>query len=171
MRLKDAELPVERLWSLFVWEKATGRLLWWPERVAKNVKWLDEAGCIKSHGYRGVRINGKLYRAHRIIWAMHTGQWPEDELDHINGDRLDNRLENLRPVSCQENMRNAKRYCNNKSGVMGVYWHKAAGKWRAQIMVNGRQIHLGYFAAKEEAIAARKAAETMYGFHENHGRG
>ena len=124
----------------------------------------------RSLGYKkGSIFNAKCY-AHRVIWAMQTGEWPADDIDHINGDRADNRWENLRAVERKDNARNAKRRSTNTSGMMGVQWHPALGKWRARIMVDGRSIALGCYHSLEDACAARKSAERRYGFHENHGR-
>lgn len=118
------------------------------------------------NGYVTGGLDRVIYRAHRIIWKLVHGQEPED-IDHINGDRADNRIANLRAVTRRENMRNAALRSNNKSGVVGV--SRARGKWLAQIK-GQRQQFLGYFDTIEEAAAARKSAERDLGFHENHGR-
>jgi hypothetical protein len=140
--------------------------------AAWNARYAGKEAFTTDHneGYRVGKIFGRTYRAHRVIWAMTTGAWPEDQIDHINGDPADNRIENLRAVTQSENLRNAALPRNNTSGAMGVGWHKPAGKWQAQIRGNGKQINLGLFTNKDDAIAARAAAEKKYGFHENHGR-
>ena len=125
---------------------------------------------IGSHGYRVGGINGNNFRAHRVIWAIAYGQWPEQEIDHINGIKHDNRLENLRSVSHAENHKNQKRHSNNTSGVVGVYLIKRSGKWRAEICVGGKSKSLGNFTDMADAIAARQKAEQELGFHKNHGR-
>lgn len=120
-----------------------------------------------SEGYRVGRIQGRTYFAHRVIWTMHCGE-PDGEIDHINGDRADNRLANLRLVSRDENRRNVKRQANNKSGAVGVY---ARGeKWAASIQCDKRIHSLGTFDTFEQALAARRKAEAELGFHPNHGR-
>ena len=123
----------------------------------------------KAGDYIKVQIGDKWYRGHRIIWMMVYGHWP-DEIDHINGNRTDNRLCNLRNVTRQENSRNRCKSKKNTSGVMGVHWHILKKKWAARIKVDYEDLHLGYFSNKEDAIAARKAAEVKYRFHKNHGR-
>jgi HNH endonuclease len=123
-----------------------------------------------GQGYRYGKLFGRHYRAHRIIWAVAYGEWPNGHIDHINGDRSDNRLDNLRVVTPSENQRNQKRASNNTSGVTGVFWLKAAQKWSAQITVGGRNKHIGLFNAFEDAVSARKSAEVEFGFHANHGR-
>lgn len=97
---------------------------------------------------------------------MHYGNWPQ-HIDHINGDRLDNRIENLREVDRAENMKNMRMPADNTSGFVGVTRHYE--KWKAQITVNGKHIYLGRFDHKKDAIAARIAANRKFGFHENHG--
>ena len=92
------------------------------------------------------------------------------QVDHINHDRTDNRIENLRLVNANENGKNQKASVRNKSGVVGVSWKKSKNKWHSQIMVNGKQIHLGFFDNIDEAKKARIDAERKYGFHENHGK-
>lgn len=109
-------------------------------------------------GYMQGSIFGKRYWAHRVIWALVYGQWPDNEIDHINGDRSDNRLSNLRACIRLENSRNKKRLSVNTSGFKGVSPHKESGKWRATICVNGKQLSLGYFHKKEDAWEAYKAA-------------
>jgi len=123
----------------------------------------------KAGYYIKVQFGDKWYFGHRIIWMMVYGHWP-DEVDHINGNRTDNRLCNLRNVTRQENARNRCKSKNNTSGVVGVSWHILRNKWQAHIVVNNERLHLGNFNNKEDAIAARKAAEVKHGFHKNHGR-
>jgi hypothetical protein len=153
------------------YDPETGLLTWrprgqpyWDARYAGK-----EALTGMVDGYKRGKVNEVCVRAHRVIWAYVHGYWPEN-VDHINGVRTDNRLENLREVTVRENAQNMKRYANNKSGHTGVIWMKQNGQWRATIKVLGRNKHLGFFASIDEAIAARKSAEARLGFHQNHGR-
>lgn len=114
------------------------------------------AGCCGSHGYWHIRVHRKLYLAHRVAYAIMTGQWPEDEIDHINGVLVDNRWINLRPATHQQNMMNMK-YREGKR-TKGIYDHPS-GMFQAEIRANGKRISLGYFWDREQAIAVRKAAE------------
>lgn len=125
---------------------------------------------ITDNHYRYGHIFNLKYRAHRVIWAMQTGEWPAAEIDHKNHIRDDNRWENLREATRLENCRNQTLRKDNTSGTIGVTWMKKIKKWRAQIVVNGRNIFLGEYADKEDAISARKEAEKRFGFHPNHGK-
>ena len=128
------------------------------------------AGSTNPTGYRHVSINGVRHREHRLAWLMRTGAFPDDQLDHINGNPLDQSPENLRGVSNQENSLNQKRPRNNKSGITGVYWNKQRKKWHAQIKIGGKTLYLGLFADFFDACCARKAAERTHNFHPSHGR-
>ncbi len=125
---------------------------------------------IKATGYHTIKIAGKSYQAHRLVWLYMVGKWPTNSIDHINGIKTDNRFSNLRDVSHQENHKNQRTHSNNTSGFTGVFWHKGANKWGAQIRVSGKGLYLGLFEELEDAITARKAANLKYGFHINHGR-
>ena len=127
-----------------------------------------EVGSLGQRGYREMSINGRKHYTARIIWFYAKGEWP-DCIDHINHERTDNRLINLRSVTKAENNRNRSMSSRNTSGVTGVRWNKAARKWVAKITFNGEQIHLGLFSNMADAITARAAAKVEYGFHQNHG--
>lgn len=133
-----------------------------------------QAGCFcPRDGYIRIRINGKLELAHRLAWNMTYPDdqvGPDEQIDHINHDRTDNRIVNLRRASNTENSRNASIGVNNTSGALGVWFEKRRNKWAAEIKVDRQKIHLGQFAEFADAVAARKAAEVKYGFHENHGK-
>ena len=116
-----------------------------------------------------LRINNKMYYVHRIIFKLCTGQEP-NLIDHINGDPVDNRIENLRSVTNTENMRNSKKFKTNTSGHVGVSWSKSCSKWEAYIWDNKIKVKLGYFCNKDDAIKARQLAEKELEYHQNHGR-
>ncbi len=127
---------------------------------------------VNGRGYSFGTLFGRNVLAHRLAWALHTGDWPDDEIDHINGCGTDNRIANLRKVSGSENKRNKSIPSNNTSGCIGILFDRRGRKrpWIAKIGIHGKRVILGYFATRDDAIAARKAAEVEYGFHENHGR-
>lgn len=122
-----------------------------------------------NQGYRAGTFLGRRTLAHRVIYKMFHGIEP-DHIDHINGDRADNRICNLRSVSIGQNQKNQKIHKRNQSGVAGVDLHKPTGKWQARISSNNQHIYLGLFNSFEGAVTARKQAEARYGFHKNHGR-
>ena len=123
------------------------------------------------NGYSYGAIFDRLHQAHRVAWLLHYGVWPSGQVDHKNGDRSDNRIANLRDVTNAENGRNQKRHRDNTSGVTGVCWHRASGKWNARIKVGARNKSLGLFADFDAAVSARKAAEVDHGYSLGHGRG
>ena len=175
------EMDPSLLRQLLTYEPETGKLYWcerprgmfksdrscrsWNTRFAGN-----EAFTAKLTGYHQGAVLGGRFLAHRVIWAMVHGEWP-NEIDHINGDRADNRLVNLRSVSHSENGRNQRPPTTNTSGVVGVRRHGGAGVWRACIRVSGRNKHLGSFKSMEDAIRARRAAEQAHGYHGTMGGG
>lgn len=125
---------------------------------------------VHNQGYRSGRVLDKDLLAHRVAWVLTHGEWPTYDIDHINRDRSDNRLSNLRAVSRKENMQNGSLPSHNTSGIIGVYWYATKKKWIAAITVDRKQKNLGYFTNKEDAAAARLAAERKFGFHPNHGK-
>jgi hypothetical protein len=141
-----------------------GRSIWKARRAGKP------AGYKGNRGYIQIGIYGKLISAHRLAWCYVYGNMPDDQIDHIDGDPINNQISNIRAVTNAENSKNQKRYKNNSSGVVGVYWDKRGEKWMSKIKVDGNQIYLGLFDKIEDAAAARKSAELEYGFHENHGQ-
>lgn len=145
----------------------------WRHDVRLKTGWLrvaagTRAGSAHPRGYRQIQIwiDGKPIgiKEHRLAWLFVHGEWPADQLDHINGDRADNRIANLRPANNSLNMANRKLNANSKSGVKGVCWHKGSKRWRARLQYNGKRIHLGDFLNKEAAqIAYEAAAKRHFG--------
>jgi hypothetical protein len=126
--------------------------------------------CKGNAGYFSGKIFGRGYLAHRVAWAIYLGAWPERQIDHINGNKLDNRIANLRNVTHQENGKNCAIGTNNTSGTIGVRWYNRDRVWVAQVRINGKQKHIGNFKNKDDAIEARAKASAEYGYHANHGR-
>lgn len=148
--------------GIFSWVKIGGK--------GRKVK----PGCVsKSKGsnvsYHVIYIDGVLYSAHRLAWMYMTGNFPDEIIDHINGDGLDNRFVNLRAIKKQENHRNMRLFSTNKSGIVGVSWDKVNTKWRATITDIKKHINLGRFDDIFSAACARKSAERKYCYHANHG--
>ena len=128
----------------------------------------DVAGYLTGAGYLAVDFGRKTYLVHRLIWLYMTGHLP-DQVDHINHNGLDNRWCNLREVNSADNMKNTSISRNSTTKINGVSFMKSHNKYRAQITVNSKQIHLGVFEDINDAIKARKTANVQYGFHPNHG--
>lgn len=131
----------------------------------------DKAGWINAIGYRCLSIERKTYLAHRVAWLLSTRSWPKDQIDHINHNRADNRWCNLREATRRENQRNVSLASSNTSGYTGVFWSKQRKRWQARITIDDKQIHLGFYLSKDDAISARVRANKKYGFHKNHGVG
>lgn len=130
----------------------------------------EALSTVDTKGYLFGPVLGVAYRAHRIAYAWMTGGDVDGEIDHINGNRKDNRFVNLRIVDSAQNGQNKRMLSANTSGTTGVFWLKRERKWMARI-THRKNIHcLGYFINKDDAIAARRAGEVRFGFHENHGR-
>jgi len=156
---------LEQLQELLNVNAETGEVVW---RVARNsrggfVKPGVAAGWNDSHGYRTVTVMQRDIKLHRLVWLFVHGKWPVGQIDHVNGNRSDNRISNLREASATVNTQNyhgLRRH--NTSGVTGVYWDKRRTVWVAQISASKKHIHLGQFASKDEAAAAVKAARSKY---------
>lgn len=160
---------IDDLRAYFSYDPETGQV----SRKVANGRWKagQSVGGIDSKGHCQIRFRGRLYLAHRLIWVLHYGRWPEGEIDHINRDRSDNRIANLRECSHRENSRNRGVYASNTSGVSGVSWYGKLNKWVAYIRAGNKRTHLGYFENKDDAIKARRDAErTLFAdFRPQHG--
>jgi hypothetical protein len=145
----------------FVWKTRSDVPSWWNAKYAGR-----KAGSKDAHGYWVLRINAGTYKAHRIAWLLVTGEPvpPDLDIDHKDGDRLNNTFANLRLANDQQNAANARMRCDNRSGVKGVSWHRRNGKWQAQINESGKRHSLGYFdsiGAARDAYEAR--AKEVFG--------
>lgn len=156
--------------ELLRYDSKTGKFYWLHDMNAA-VKANMEAGTISGKypddGYIKIVINKHPYKAHRLAWLYEQGEFPLKLIDHINRDRTDNRIENLRLATDAINSKNQSIYKNNVSGYHGVTKH--GKRWRARININGKKVHLGVFDTIEEAAECRRKVELEYGFHINHG--
>ena len=145
-------------------------VLYWKSDIGSNKVKGKKAGSPNSGGYAQVKINGVLYKAHALVWFLHGRSLPSGYvIDHINGDQTDNRLDNLRAASRQQNNCNASKRVDNKSGVKGVSWYKPTGKWVGQIQHGGVKTHVGLFDSIPDAAraVALKRAEMHGAFARN----
>lgn len=146
-----------------------GKLFW---KISTSKKQLAGkiAGYKNSNNRWVICIDGKNYYRHRLVYMMHRGNCPTNlDVDHLDTDKTNDRIENLALKTRSYNKRNVPINSNNTSGFTGVYKRKDTGKWQAQITVNGKNTHLGYFDSFEDAVEARKRANVDNGFSELHG--
>lgn len=156
-------LTATRLREVLVYDSSAGQFRWLQSRgpiLAGAI-----AGTKRANGYTQIRVDGRFYRAHRLAWLYIHGVWPSHDVDHINGDRDDNRIDNLRDVTRAENMQNERRARrNSKTGLLGASPNTCGG-YRADIKVNGRQTLIGVYPSAEQAhqayLQAKRAMHPM----------
>lgn len=143
------DLTQERLLQVIRYDPETGLF----KRI--NNATLKKIGTIPKdpkNAYLKIGVDYRVYSAHRLAWLYVYGVWPDGQIDHINGDKLDNRICNLRVATTSENKQNMRKArSDSRSGLLGASWHTKSGKWRAAIQINGKKKHLGYFDTPEEA--------------------
>lgn len=151
-----------------------GKLFWTVDR-GPNGRPGQEAGSVWQRDrpadrcYRRIKIGRVSYAVHHVVFVLHHRRWASPEIDHRDGNTLNNRIENLREVTKVQNAKNQFRDRRNKSGCSGVSWVESAKRWRAWITLDGKWTHLGNFKSREDAVAARKEAERREGYSERHG--
>lgn len=145
--MAKTDITLSRLKEYLEYNPATGHL-------TKRV------GYVHPSGHRYVMVDNEVYSEHRLVWFYNHGKWPEHDIDHINGDPSDNRIENLRDVPAAINMQNERKpRKNNTSGFLGVHFKKKLQKYGAGITVRRKRVHLGYFDTPQEAYAAYVTAK------------
>lgn len=176
-----ADLTQQQFRELFSYDKDSGMLRWMPKKDGDlssarsvsswNTKYAGRlAGSKGAAGYLRVNVQGKKHFVHRVVWVMANGEIPTNmQIDHINHIRDDNRLQNLRLVTHQENNKNISLPRKSTGPTIGVIKNKRTGSWVAQIKVDGKKIHLATTKDMNEAIRIRAEANKKFGFHENHG--
>lgn len=157
-----AVLTHERLLEVLNYDPETG-LFRWRIAVSNSVKIGAIAGSVDNNGYRRMCIDGRRnYLAHRLAWFYVHGEWPTESLDHIDCNKINNAIANLRPASTAENLRNRGKNRNNKSGYKGVCFDRRDQRWRATIRVDRKLKHIGYFKDPADAHRAYEAAAAKY---------
>lgn len=153
------KLAVGRLRAILSYDPDSGVFRFLVPRGTRSVGAI--AGSPSSSGYIQINIDRRKYHAHRLAWLYGHGQWPTNQIDHIDGDPSNNRLKNLREATQSQNNRNSRLRKNSSSGLKGAYFFKRDRCWMSAIKVDGRQLHLGYFDTKQEAHAAYVAAARI----------
>lgn len=133
-----------------LWFNSDTGLFHWLENRRGPVKAMDIAGSLNNYGYVRIKIDQEVFLAHRLAWFLEYGRWPEGEIDHIDGDPLNNRIENLRECSHSQNAKNVR--------SLGASYDPKRRKWMARICVNYKHKNLGRYDTREEAVAVAKAA-------------
>lgn len=167
--MQPITLTPELVRTLLSVDPSDGKIYW----LVSHGRWAhlpagELAGCLRG-GYRYIHIQGKNHFGHRLSWLMSYGEWPATTLDHINGDRDDNRIENLRLATVTENNQNQHGTPkHNTSGTRGVSWDEARQMWTARISINNKSVNLGRFPSKEQATNAYIEAKRRHhpGNHE-----
>lgn len=162
MESQPERLAADVLKEWFSYDADSGCITW--KKSKTYVSAGAVAGCHCAQGYWVIGFGGKRYRAHRIAWVLHYGDWPPDGfmIDHVNGNRGDNSIANLRLATQTQNRANSKLDSKNTSGEKGVSWSKRERKWRAYIRLNGKQSYLGMYARVEDAAHAYRAAAVHH---------
>jgi len=158
-------MNAEDVKELLDYDRETGNFYWKP-RPTINQRYVGKRAGTNKDGYVNIQINGKFVRAHRLVWLIEHGEWPDGDTDHINRNRADNRIENLRDATRSQNMRNARLPSTNKSGIAGVCWAKWAYMWEVYIRIDQhKKTRLGYTKDFFEACCLRKSAENQHGYN------
>lgn len=163
------DLSISRLMELLHYSPDTGHFTWIKRGCGVTIGRIA-GGSMGNRGYRRIKIDGRMYLAHRLAWLYMKGSWPKDEIDHINMVRDDNRISNLREATRLQNSRNKKIRKDNSSGMKGVHFHKSTRKWQVTCGFNSKLIYLGLFDDME--LADLVASEFRSKYHvefSNHG--
>lgn len=164
MSEKEMLLDHARVRSLFHYDASAGRLVW-ARKISpfSSVPVGRVAGTlVPVCGYRAIRIDKRGYYEHRLIWFWHHGKWPDGEIDHVNGVKTDNRIENLRVASREQNQQNTKLFATNRTGAKGVAFISSRNRYRASIGYQRKRVILGEFKTIDEARAAYAAAAATH---------
>ena len=160
------DVTQDQLKALLDYDPDTGAFTWRyrPDRPKRwNTRYAGTRAGQISNGYTYIQVNGKpAHYGARLAWLYMTGEWPPVQIDHVNGNRSDDRFANLRLATNSQNNTNRVAQRNNSTGVRGVDYPAAAALWRARLMVGGVYYDAGYFRSLDEAVAARKELERLH---------
>ncbi len=167
LQVRKRQILIKELNSFCKYNPETGELISIKRRPYTHEIVGQSLGTL-NNGYLMIYIKGIHYYNHRLAWLLNYKVWPTNEIDHIDGNRANNKLSNLRDVTVNINQQNTKLNKRNKSGVTGVIWNWEASKWKARIGINNKDIHLGFYEDFLDAVDARLVAEKKYGFINRH---
>lgn len=153
-------ITLNRLHELLKYDSESGIFTWIDSRPLNRKT--GTAGMVTPEGYASIKVDGRNYLSHRLAWFHFYGDWPKGQIDHINRNRSDNRIANLRDVTASENQQNTLLSPRNKSGFKGVSWNKNEQKWNAKIGHQSKKIHLGFFDDVKDAASAYVDAVAKY---------
>lgn len=153
-------ITAEDIRRLLRYDAHTGLFIWLVD-IGRKTKAGSAAGWREPDGYYRVGFNGRAYKAHRLAWLYVHGEWPKQQIDHIDGNKSNNAISNLREASHSQNNWNKTKKRNNASGFKGVHWHSRDKTWRAEIRSGGVRHHLGSFSSADQAAAAYAAASKV----------
>lgn len=169
-KTEKLEKLLQNLSSFAYYDVVTGMFIATKKRRSDSPPPGKAIGCLSGDGAFHVVIAREHYKIHRLVWLWHYGNWPRYEIDHINGNRVDNRIENLRDVPHDVNLRNTKKRINNTSGYTGISYYARDKRWAAKYKVRGETIVIGYFRSKEAAVIAYELyATTFHDISSTHG--
>lgn len=159
-----SNLTAEKLREILEYSPSTGVFVWKKKtclRVVPGTVAGYAGGGVRTRAVQ-IRIEGALYKAHRLAWLWMTGVWPSDKIDHRDGDPFNNRWDNLRQATSSQNNCNQRRRSDNSSGYKGVHFHRATGQYVAELRLNGKRVYIAYFVTAEAAHEAYCVAAEKY---------
>lgn len=153
---------LSKIEDLLEYHPNTGEIFW---KISPNLGYTkagDLAGTIDNKGYRVISVGRKRYKAHRIAWYIYYGEWPKSQIDHIDRNKQNNKIDNLRDVTQSVNQFNSGARKDSSTGHRGICWNKKRQKWQVRIQVNGKRKELGFFKDINDAISKRKQYEIIF---------
>lgn len=170
MKTSKQDLTVAQVLEYLSYDETTGHLTW-IKRPSKKIHKNKRAGYDLKSGYRAITLFGTSYQEHHLIWFISTGLWAE-EIDHINHNKADNRIDNLRSVTHAENARNMKKLSNTITGEQGIYHDRKTDRYTATIRMKGKVVYSKSCGPHDvdQLIKEREAKLIELGFHNNHGK-
>ena len=155
-------IDADTLRSRLDYDPETGEFTWLPTGNPRiDTRLAGKVAGTPRNGYVVIEVGDDKHYAHRFAWLYMTGEWPANQIDHIDRNRSNNRFANLRPATSLQNKWNTSRQARSTSGTKGVTWHKRLKRWRAQIRLAGVSRHLGYFDSTDDAAVAYAAAARV----------